>query len=247
MAYATKLSFTLRYKPTVDAGSSSTFNILANDNAPVGTNFQTVALLNTIPASQGTITTNNSGLTTFIPAVGFVGNVNPITYQVCADNGLCDQAIISIIVQGEAPIANDDNIVVLGAGGVFNILANDAIPTGQIVESLTILTNLPASQGTITVDNNGLVNFTPATGFSGNINPISYELCADNGLCDEAIIYIEVQASPPTANDDNVTISAGSAGTFNILANDNAPAGSDFQTVAFLRCKAKHLLRITIM
>jgi len=219
---------------SIDAGSESVFNILGNDTAPTGASFETVTLLNNIPTSQGIISVNNFGLTTFIPTTGFVGNVTPINYEVCADNGLCDQAAIYITVEGEAPTANDDNVNVASLGGVFNILTNDIIPTGQSVENLTITTNLPASEGTITVTNNGLTNFTPAIGFSGNVSPISYEVCVDNGLCDQAVIYISIQATPPTANDDNVNINAGTSGSFNILANDNTSAGSNFQTIELL-------------
>ncbi len=184
---------------SINAGSDGTFNILANDTAAPGTDFETITLLNNVPSSQGIITTNDNGLTTFTPATGFVGSVNAINYEVCADNGLCDEATIFITVVGEAPVANDDNVVVLSSGGAFNILVNDVIPTGQNVETLTLLTGLPATEGTITVNNSGLTSFTPAVGFFGDVTPIDYQLCITNTLCDEATIFINV--SPPATVD----------------------------------------------
>ena len=220
---------------TVDAGSEGVFNILTNDTAPAGADLETVTLINEPPLSEGTIAVNNFGLTIFTPALGFVGSVTPVTYEVCADNGLCDQAIINITVEGNAPIANDDNITIsAGNGGVFNVLTNDIAPVGSDFSTIALLNIPPSSQGTISVNNFGLAIFTPASGFVGNVTPITYRVCADNGLCDQAIINITVEGDAPIANDDIITINAGDNGVFNILANDIAPTGSAFATITLI-------------
>jgi len=219
----------------VNAGTSGAFNVLSNDLAPSGASLNTPTVSTNIPASEGVLTNAGNGAFTFMPAAGFTGAVTPIDYEVCASNGLCAQATIFIIITGSAPTANDDNVTIsAGTSGAFNVLSNDIAPSGANLNTPTILTSVPASEGVLTNIINGALTFMPAGGFTGNVSPINYEVCASNGLCAQATIFITVTGTAPTANDDNVTIIAGTSGTFNILNNDTPAPGSVIDAIILL-------------
>ncbi len=220
-----------------NAGIALTFNIINNDVAPADETLDvnSLSLQSTIPTTQGTLINNGNGTVTFTPAAGFVGAVDPVNYEICASNGLCDEASISITVVGESPMANNDFITAAaGQATTFSLVNNDTAPAGESLNnsSVQILGTVPANQGMLTNNGDGTITFTPAAGFIGGVNTVTYEVCATNGLCDQAFITINVLAEAPSVNDDEIIVYQNTALTFSVVANDVAPAGSSLNNAS---------------
>lgn len=178
-----------------------TITVLSNDVAGSTPNVPTSVTLvtgTTPPASQGVFTVNSlSGQITFTPATGFSGT-STVEYQVCDQNNLCDQALVTVVVGAPTgPTANNDTGTSLQGNPVtINVLANDTPGSTPLVPSTVTLVpgTLPNSttQGTFTVNSTtGEVTFTPVPTFSGVVT-VTYQVCDQNNLCATAIITVTV-------------------------------------------------------
>jgi Bacterial Ig domain len=123
---------------------------------------------------------------------------------------------------------------------VINVKANDYDPNvGQVLGLPTITSQ--STRGVATVNPDGTVTFTPATGFVG-VTSFVYQVC-DNGspsACSTALVTVNVVAAPPigTTNQPPVAIDDASTTTVNnaIVASS---AGNDYdpnsgQTLSFV-------------
>jgi CshA-type fibril repeat protein len=198
--------------------------------------------------NAGSITVNNNGTYEFIPTMGFTGTAS-MRYHVIDDNFLpkMDDAILVIDVTGPninnlyPPIAQDDNATTAPDINVdIVILINDSDVDGFLVESTIDLD--PATPGTqiyyatpgegeFTVNHiTGLVTFDPEPTFIGTTTPIDYQVCDNDGLCDDALITVVIadfKDNTMTAEDDSNSGYSGEILTGNILINDIDPDGSD--------------------
>ena len=132
----------------------------------------------TIPG-VGALTIGSDGSMTFVPDANYNGTVPTVTYTVSDGNGGSDTAdvIINIASVNDLPVANDDSTTTLVDTPVtFSATDNDTDIDGTIDPSTVDLDpTTPAidnsytdANGNVwTVDNNGDVTFTPASGFSG--------------------------------------------------------------------------------
>jgi len=210
-------------------------SILSNDLAgaaalnPASVTF--VAGTTPNPATVGTFTVNNAGLVTFTPAFGFTGTAT-VDYQVCDANALCDIATITVVVNTvPGPTAVDDNATTtLNTAVTIPILSNDEAGAAALnPASVTFVagtTPNPATVGTFTVNNAGLVTFTPVFGYTGTTT-VDYQVCDANALCDIATITVVVNTVPgPTAVDDNASTTLNTPVDINVLANDVAGAAA---------------------
>ena len=92
-----------------------------------------------------------------------------------------------------SPDAADDNFTTdAGVPVSGNILSNDNTGGG-----VTVNVTSPPSNGTVTVDANGEMTYTPDSGFSGD-DQFTYEICAVVCVddCDEATVTITVSTPP---------------------------------------------------
>ena len=183
---------------------------------------------------------NPDGSYTYTPNSGFIGE-DTFTYTICDDGNpqACDTATVYIEVlpegspDNEAPIANADTSTT-PEGTPINIvvLANDFDPDA---DSITITATTDPANGTITLNPNGTITYTPDAGFIGE-DTFTYTICDDGipQLCDTATVTVTVQPAgyPNTtnANDDAYNATPTSILIGNVLANDNDIEG-DTQTV----------------
>lgn len=191
-------------------GQPVTLPVLGNDTGVdldpasvriVGTEGELVTEL--VVEGQGTWTVDPAdGSITFTPATGFSGNPTPITYQVSDDRGNTAQADVLVTY---VPLAAADESLdnVVGQPVTLDVLTNDLgdlDPTtvqivgteGELVTELVV-----EGEGTWTVDPvDGSITFTPATGFTGNPTPITYQVSDQSGLTTQALVavtYLAVQ------------------------------------------------------
>ena len=102
-------------------------NVLGNDTDPNG---DTLSILGTPTATNGTVTVNPDGTLNFIPTPGFVGT-GVITYSITDGNGGTDTSTATIIVSD----TGRDGIV-FGTGGddLINV-AYDGDPDGDFIDA----------------------------------------------------------------------------------------------------------------
>ena len=245
--------------PTANNDSATTLmntsvdvDVLANDSAGDAPLAPATLSLNPAtapnPATVGTFTINPNNTVKFTPVSQFQG-VATIEYEICDTNGLCDTALITVAVASDGPVAvNDSATTFMNTPVNIEVLAND-IP-GDAALDPTSVTFVPgtlpnaATEGTFTVNNAGMVTFTPVNGYLGSVT-VDYQVCQvvtavtsganrglrggsgiQSGLCDTATITVDVIPLPnPTANDDFATTEANEPVTVNVLAND-LPGGA---------------------
>jgi gliding motility-associated-like protein len=133
----------------------------------------------------------------YIPDADFQG-VDSLEYTVCDQMGNCDTATISITV-GTPPVfdAIDDNVSTQ-AGEPLNIAILDNDSNVPADGNLTV--EQPAN-GVVEINDNDtptdisddFVTYTPNPGFIGT-DSFEYTLCDSMGVCDTAIVTIEVSA-----------------------------------------------------
>ncbi len=135
-------------------------------------------------------------------------------------------------------VANPDALTLTaGIASIIPVLAND-FNNGQPASttSVTVTVTQPAN-GTATVNPDGTISFTPATGFTGPIS-FTYTICdlVQTSVCASAAVSLTVNPAPAvlTANPDSQTLTAGVAAIIPVLANDfnnGQPASTTSVTV----------------
>ncbi len=182
-----------------------TGNLMVNDvdpdNQPIS-----VSPIPITPPSNGSLTMNSSGFYTYTPNVGFTGT-DQFEYEVCDPNIGCDQAVVTIEVYqpqtvNNPPVAGDDNNITMECTPIIGeVLSNDFDIEGDpITLNTTILT--PPTNGQAVFNQLGLYTYVPNIGFVGT-DQFEYEVCDDEGNCDQAIVEIEVIPAPPQPAPDN--------------------------------------------
>ncbi|ABV89179.1 putative outer membrane adhesin like protein [Shewanella pealeana ATCC 700345] len=112
-----------------------------------------------------------------------------IDYAISDGNGGTAYGIVNItILANQAPIAVDDYAEVKQGEQVgINVLANDSDPDGGVIR----LVSAEAENGSVQLDANGLITYTPNAGFSGE-DTIRYVIEDAFGMQAEAIVKVKV-------------------------------------------------------
>ncbi len=192
-------------------------NVLSND-IDVDGGALTATLVS--PPSSGTFVLNTNGTFTYTPVVNFSGTVT-ITYQACDGSNLCDQAQLTITVNGvnDSPVANDD----------FLTTPEDVVLTGTVsgndtddnTAALTYSLITPPASGSFVLSSNGNFTYTPAANYNGVVTLV-YSACDSQSSCDNATVTITVSPinDAPVAVDDNYSINEETNLTGTVAPND---------------------------
>ncbi len=137
-------------------------------------------------------------------------------------------ATVTVTVTGvnDAPVTTPDSFTTTEDTPLasLDVLANDSDPDG---DSLSISGTPVAGNGTVTINPNGTLAYTPNTGFTGT-DQISYTISDGNGGTDTGSVTVTVEpAVAPTAEARNDSVSVNeheAAGDvdLNVLSNDGA-------------------------
>ena len=221
-------------------------NVLSNDSDPDGSldpsnvdlDVTTPGIQNTNTVAGGTYTVDGSGQVNFTPLAGFTGS-SSVSYTV-RDNmsATSNVATITVTVNGvnAAPTANDDTAITNeDEAASFNILTNDTDDVGIQGNTVDLdplqngrQTSVSNAAGTFSVNNSGLLTFTPALNYHGSTS-VQYTVEDADGLvsniatitinvADVNDLPVAVADSPSTNEDTPVNIS--------ILANDSDVDGT---------------------
>ncbi len=186
---------------------------------------------------EGIWNVDDDGVVTFTPEDGFTGDPTPITYTVGDNTGaISDLATINIDILQEL---QDDHVIgIIHQTRVINILDNDDAVNSSTVNLMgssdttgsdtdgdgDIDQIIVPGEGIWSVDNNGVLTFTPEPNFIESPTPIRYTAKDENGnLSEPASVSIEYSAGAllvPTAVDDGLTIHVERVHTRDVSDND---------------------------
>lgn len=163
----------------------------------------------------------------YSPSFNYFG-LDSFLYEICDPNMLCDSAYVVIEVSpvNDAPIAIDDIVVGFEERiSTFYPTQNDIDVDG---DSLSVQLGVSPEHGNFALGaNNGLV-YLPTTNFIG-WDTLSYLTCDSAQLCDEALVYILVEAvnDAPTIITETFETDIGKAVEINLLENDKDEEGNN--------------------
>jgi CshA-type fibril repeat protein len=169
--------------------------VLANDSDPDG---QPLTVTEGT-APNGTVTVNPDGTIRYLPNPDFNGT-DTITYTIRDPDGNTATSTVTVTVRpvNDAPVANPDAATTtVGIPVTVPVLINDTDVDG---DTLSVLGTPVSDQGTVAVNPNGTITFTPAPGFTGTAT-VTYDITDGNGGTDTTTVTILVGTAPPPGRD----------------------------------------------
>ncbi|MEM7104478.1 MAG: Ig-like domain-containing protein, partial [Bacteroidota bacterium] len=201
--------------------------VLTNDYDPDGDIL--TSPIQTSLVSNGTVSLNGNSFI-YTPFFNFVGK-DTFYYATCDPFGLCDDAMVTIVVSRDDELPNDPPVAVddavytpVNVSVSGNASLNDIDPDGDTPLTFTNI-SLP-DHGGLVFNNDGSFTYTPDPDYSGP-DQFIYEVCDGISSCDYATVYIVVgpRNDPPIAIDDinNTLVNIPVGGQ--VLTNDYDPNG----------------------
>ncbi|WP_289152324.1 Ig-like domain-containing protein [uncultured Salipiger sp.] len=217
-----------------DEDVAVTIDVLENDSDPDGGTLTVTSAT----ATNGTVVVNGDGTLTFTPDQDYNGPAE-ITYTVEDPDGNEATGHVDITVEpvNDAPVANDDTeSTPVDTPVTFDPTENDIDVDG---DPLTVTDVSDPENGTVAINGDGTVTYTPDAGFTGN-DTITYTVDDGNGGTDQGTIVVTVsndgQPTDPTggetpvnqdpvAANDLYATTLTSPATFDPTLNDSDPDG----------------------
>ena len=187
---------------TATASIATSIAVLTNDTDPDG---DTLTITSVTQGAHGTVGSSAGGVITYTPTVGYSGQ-DIFTYTVSDGHGGTATGTVTVTVSStpvnRAPVAvGDAASVPQNTSKVISVLANDTDPDG---DSLTVTTATPAAHGTVAVNVNGTVTYTPVAGYVGQ-DVFTYTVRDAGGLTAVGTVTMTVTATvvtPPVQTGD---------------------------------------------
>jgi uncharacterized repeat protein (TIGR01451 family) len=249
--------------PTIDpaTGGTAVADVLGNDTLNgASTSLASTVLSVVTPATNAGVALNTAtGAVTVAP--GTPGGTYTITYRLChrLDPGICDDAVVTVIVGSTAIVATSDNASgingAIGAANVLNVLGNDTLAGLQAtVSNVTITVTAPASHPGVTL-NTATGNASVAAGTPAGTYTIGYRICeiANSTNCADSVATIIVYPSGDltvTKSNGVSAVTSGSTITYTVVVSNNGPDAITGAVVtdmvgAGLTCPAGNAVTIT--
>lgn len=203
---------------------------IGNTNGTVGT---------ALAGTYGTLTVNPDGSYTYLADQDAARALTAgqtasevFTYTVTDADGSTDTATLTLTITGtnDAPVAVADSAStpINSALSNINVKGNDTDvdnSNAQLTVSNPVLAT--PGQGTVSVNPDGTLNFTPTPGVTGPVS-ISYTLTDPSGASSVGTLTVNVGANtPPTAVADTATINEDSASVSGDVTPGTAGQDSD--------------------
>ncbi|WP_152667347.1 Ig-like domain-containing protein [Cellulomonas sp. FA1] len=205
------------FTPRPDA-RSVTVDVLAGDHDPDGDPIEVVAVTD---AAGGELVIDPAGTVTYTPRPDFAGR-DVFTYTIQDPGGLRSTAAVQVVVVNEAPVVGDDTATSTGGPVTIAALANDSDPNGDAIAYRSVPTTTP--HGTVTVDDQQRLVYTPAPGFRGT-DAFDYTVEDSRGAATTGRVTVTVGNGAPVAQGETLRVNPGSSTPIALLANDSDPNG----------------------
>ena len=155
-----------------------------------------------------------------------------VSIQVSDGNGGVEIISFDITIDGvnDAPVANDDAAETdEGVPITIDVLSNDTDIDGDALS----VTSASAANGTVEINGDGTLTYTPDEGFDGE-DTITYTVEDPSGESSTAEVVVTVVDTngDPIAVDDNVTIDEDETVQIAVLDNDSDPEGSPLTVIS---------------
>ena len=208
--------------------------LLANDSDVDG---DVLSLVSVQDAVNGSVALDEFGDVVFTPAADYSGPAS-FTYTVEDGQGGSTIATVNLTVNAvnDAPVGADDAGIATNEGVALTIaatalLANDSDVDGDV---LTLVSVQDAVNGSVALDEQGDVVFTPDAGYTG---PASFTYTVEDGQGGSAIatVNLTVNAMPVSADDAGFATDEDEAVTIAaavLLANDSDADGGVLSLVS---------------
>ena len=213
---------------TVEAANG----VLANDtDANGGTLRSTIA----VEPTNGTVVLGEDGSFSYTPDAGFAGT-DSFTYTVANETGQSAMATATIEVNA-VPVAaadtfstnEDETLSVIPSEG---LLINDSDADGDDLRAVLVEST---QSGTLTLEDNGAINFVPEADFVGDV---TFTYLVTDGVNESAPATVTIQvlevSDPPVAAADAYTVAEDAVLTVDaatgLLANDTDLEGDSLVT-----------------
>lgn len=164
-----------------------------------------------------------TGVVRYTPPPGFVGT-DTFIYTIKDNQGaLSNNAVVSILVSSTKPLGLNDNAITdINKPINIDVVANDPTKT-DITVVLPVFSTVEG--GTILLNPNGTVKYSPKTGFSGN-DSFTYKLKTSDGIESDLISVTILVNVPPIANDDNQSTAMEIPVIVDLASNDTDADGT---------------------
>ena len=223
---------------TTGVGQPVTISVLTNDSDLNAADVLTVSAVGA--ASNGTVAIDNGTKVIYAPSPGFAGT-DSFTYTVT--DGLASvNGTVTVSVNASKPTAVADTITTAEDIQVtIPVLANDTADNSQAGSSILSVASMttPANgsvttTGSAAIDKDQKIIYTPKPNFNGT-DTFTYTLADGRGGLSTATITVTVTAvnDTPTAVADITSVTVGTPGIINVLANDKDVDVGDQLTVSF--------------
>ncbi len=224
---------------STDTDTPVNIPVLVNDYDPENDDFNLTGII-TQPA-HGKVSIENNGIVIYTADPAFVGT-DTFEYELTDVNGNTDVAIVTVTVadpaNDQAPNAVADTAQTdLDIPVTIDVLGNDTHPNN---DDLTIVSATTPANGTVTINPDGTITYTPNSGFSG-YDTFMYTITDSNGDTASDAVTVTVQAmgtiagivyedidgdgiqdaDEPGVKDMNVTITDSRGKIYQLLTDEN--------------------------
>ncbi|WP_345173276.1 Ig-like domain-containing protein, partial [Nocardioides caricicola] len=198
---------------TAAEDTTASGNVLANDIDPD----DTLTVTGHTQPARGTLTIEPDGDFTYTPEPDWNGTVPTVTYT--TGTGATGTLDITITPVNDAPVAaGDSRILDEDGAATIDVLANDTDADGDPLSAVPVTGPV---HGTVVVDANGTLTYTPDANFHGT-DSFTYQ--ADDGDLTSGSATVTLTVEPvedvPVAHDDSYRTPPDTAATGDVLAND---------------------------
>ena len=184
------------------AATFAAATILSDATAGAGESSQTISISSvTSPTtSGGTASVNSGGGIDYTPAADFFGS-DTLSVTI-VDNGnpagsVTYDVTVNVTSVNDAPTANDVTASVIeGSTTDITVLSNDSAGPANENQTLSVVA-ASSPDGTVSVNTDGSLAFTPTAGFTG-ATTISYTIQDAEGAQDSATVSVNVQDFEPS-------------------------------------------------
>lgn len=187
-----------------------------------------------VPASSGQTIAVQNGVVVYTPPADFVG-LQTIAYTVSDGNGGIVNGTAAVTVSplpvGPVAVADVYTVTTDASVNTFDVASNDIDLSGSglTLQAASLDLSLPAASGSVVSIDNGLLSYTPGSGFIG-VDTVSYTLLDGNGQTGTGLATFTVTplAVPPVALPDVAVVTPDSSNNvISALTNDVDLSGTN--------------------
>ncbi len=211
----------VRDSASVSEDDEVAIDVLRNDRDPDDDSLTVVAVED---GENGSVAIGPAGGVVYTPEADFSGR-DSFTYTLGDGNGGTATGTVNVLVKpiGDPPAAGDDTAETTADNPVtIPILDNDSDPDGG---ALTVTALSSPDDGTVALNDDGTVTYTPADGFTGT-DTFSYTVSDPDGETAQADVEVTVQSAsgdepaPPPPTQEPPTGGGGAGPVLDVTFTD---------------------------